>query len=788
MITAYAPINFGNIVAGSNAIPVMILGSYFYARFTGILVPLVSGLYTVGVNCQDGCNVFLGTQELVSNATGIDVAFSTLQYTRSTQQYLTAGIQYPIIIEWVVGVGGASVGYQLQLIWTPPASNTPVLIPATVLTNDTASITGSLSGSWWNGTSALYYPNGESTIDFANTSHPNKTLDYIPDGLTRKLFGSTGNTPFVAGADNSIAIAPNGNIVSTDGSGNVQDSGIAVSAVSLASGALQRSGGTMTGTLNMITAAGIIWNSDTSLARDGASGALFIGANGVGSTVSLRLGGAGASKGSLIFGQTTAYQTTITGAATANWTLTLPPTAGTNTYVLQTDGSGNTSWVAQSGGTPSGVTGAIQYNNSSTLGGSATTITAAGSILIPDGQTLSWGDAVNAGLSYGGATGAVYVGNGTAGDYSGSLKLTTVIMSELVSNGGPNAVIISGADSQILVRDTAGSPASTDTIYVDFPNVVFRDPSAGYANLLEIGTGGTLTVPTLKLAGGTSGYVLSTDGSGNTSWVAQSGGTPLSVAGDLLYENSTPAPARLGIGSTGQVLTVVGGLPAWANSASGFSNPMTNEGDIIYENASLGPARLPIGSTGQVLTVAGGVPTWATGAAGALVQIAQQVISGSSTTSVTFSGIPGTYSSLRLTVWGQTNRSATQDQVHLTFNGDGAGNYNSSDIEGGGGTSPSQGGNNAGVDYINIGNINASTSGSTPGQIDCMITGYASTAFNKTLLSTSTLNLTTSGQDQYIVVVGGNWLSTAAITSITLVPGTGHDFVSGTVFTLYGLQ
>jgi len=35
---------------------------------------------------------------------------------------------------------------------------------------------------------------------------------------------------------------------------------------------------------------------------------------------------------------------------TAAWTLTLPPNAGTSGYVLQTDGSGNTSWVAQSGG------------------------------------------------------------------------------------------------------------------------------------------------------------------------------------------------------------------------------------------------------------------------------------------------------------------------------------------------------------------------------------------------------------------------------------------------------
>jgi hypothetical protein len=35
-------------------------------------------------------------------------------------------------------------------------------------------------------------------------------------------------------------------------------------------------------------------------------------------------------------------------------------------------------------------------------------------------------------------------------------------------------------------------------------------------------------------------------------------------AGDVLYENATPTAARLPIGSTGQVLTVVAGLPAWA--------------------------------------------------------------------------------------------------------------------------------------------------------------------------------------------------------------------------------
>ncbi|NBQ98288.1 MAG: hypothetical protein EBU12_08770 [Microbacteriaceae bacterium] len=45
--------------------------------------------------------------------------------------------------------------------------------------------------------------------------------------------------------------------------------------------------------------------------------------------------------------------------------------------------------------------------------------------------------------------------------------------------------------------------------------------------------------------------------------------------------------------------------------SSGMTNPMTTTGDTIYSSSGSTPARLGIGSTGQVLTVAGGVPTWA---------------------------------------------------------------------------------------------------------------------------------------------------------------------------------
>ena len=70
---------------------------------------------------------------------------------------------------------------------------------------------------------------------------------------------------------------------------------------------------------------------------------------------------------------------------------------------------------------------------------------------------------------------------------------------------------------------------------------------------------------------------------------------------------------------------------AWTNlDTTGMVNPMTTTGDTIYSSSGSTPARLGIGSTGQVLTVAGGVPTWATPAGGGGKVL--QVVSGTTTT------------------------------------------------------------------------------------------------------------------------------------------------------------
>jgi hypothetical protein len=66
--------------------------------------------------------------------------------------------------------------------------------------------------------------------------------------------------------------------------------------------------------------------------------------------------------------------------------------------------------------------------------------------------------------------------------------------------------------------------------------------------------------------------VCKSDGTNCPIVAATSGGTGQSTltTGDTLYASATNTISKLGIGSTGQVLTVAGGVPTWAASAGGF--------------------------------------------------------------------------------------------------------------------------------------------------------------------------------------------------------------------------
>jgi len=130
-------------------------------------------------------------------------------------------------------------------------------------------------------------------------------------------------------------------------------------------------------------------------------------------------------------------------------------------------------------------------------------------------------------------------------------------------------------------------------------------------------------------------------------------------------------------GTTGQVLKKNSNSDmdfVWSADSAGMTNPMTTTGDTIYSSSGSTPARLGIGSTGQVLTVSGGVPTWATASAGAnwtLLNTGGTSLSGVAT--VTVSGISN--ASQVLVIHENAASGTANSTVSLRINADTGTNY-----------------------------------------------------------------------------------------------------------------
>lgn len=83
----------------------------------------------------------------------------------------------------------------------------------------------------------------------------------------------------------------------------------------------------------------------------------------------------------------------------------------------------------------------------------------------------------------------------------------------------------------------------------------------------------------------------------------------------------------------GQVWLDTDGTTADANFV--LKSTLSSTGDIFYASAANTPARIGIGSTGQVLTVSGGIPAWtAPAASGALTKIVANTFSNAATVDI----------------------------------------------------------------------------------------------------------------------------------------------------------
>ena len=237
-------------------------------------------------------------------------------------------------------------------------------------------------------------------------------------------------------------------------------------------------------------------------------------------------------------------------------------------------------------------------------------------------------------------------------------------------------------------------------------------------------------------------------------------------------------------GTTGQVLAKASNTDldfVWSADAAGMVNPMTTTGDTIYSSSGSTPARLGIGSAGQVLTVAGGLPSWATanGTGGyTLLNAGGTALSGSGT--VTVSSI--TSNDLLIYVTGAAT-AGTNVNMTYKFNSS-ATNHNAAGLRiiGASGYAAS---NFDQVQEANSGSIPlayTSSSASRPSRGYLMVQGCKSTGVKPLWFAGA--NDGGGGSGQWSHSGGGYFDAAAAITSVSIVLGSG-TFNAGTVF-VYG--
>lgn len=145
---------------------------------------------------------------------------------------------------------------------------------------------------------------------------------------------------------------------------------------------------------------------------------------------------------------------------------------------------------------------------------------------------------------------------------------------------------------------------------------------SGANNALYSTGASTLTAGTLPVAaGGTGATTLTQNGVVYGNGTSAAGITAAGTTGQVLVATTSGAPSwgSVPAGSiTGTVPIANGGTgQTTAGAAFNALSPITTTGDLIVGNGTNSATRLGVGSTGQVLTVSGGTATWATPSTGA---------------------------------------------------------------------------------------------------------------------------------------------------------------------------
>lgn len=310
--------------------------------------------------------------------------------------------------------------------------------------------------------------------------------------------------------------------------------------------------------------------------------------------------------------------------------------------------------------------------------------------------------------------------------------------------------------------------------YLQDDNTVYVYNGSAWVSIANSGdiTGITATAP--LTGGGTSGDITVGIQAATT---AQSGAVQLT---DSTSSTSTTTAATPNSVKTSYDL---------ANAAIPKSTVTTN-GDIIYGTGSSAVTRLGIGSTGQVLTVSGGVPAWATASSGGGTTLIADVQL-SASTGYDFTSISNSYKKLILTFSG-LQVTALSTNFALRFNSDSGANYlNYTQYQETGSAPTPNVGADTSVDAAFFGNQTTSSTAANTARGTITIYDYASTTRTKVYVANVAHYSNNNGRVNFYTIIG-NYNSTTAISSLNIVRlGVGGATISNqsnTSIRLYGVS
>jgi hypothetical protein len=170
---------------------------------------------------------------------------------------------------------------------------------------------------------------------------------------------------------------------------------------------------------------------------------------------------------------------------------------------------------------------------------------------------------------------------------------------------------------------------------------------------------------------------------------------------------------------------------------------------------------------------------------GAFESIATTTLS-TNTATITFSSISATYQHLQIRILGRCTRGATSGNIRMQINSDTGTNYSFHELYGTGSAVSATG--SASATQTDIGRAPGTTITDTNifGVVITDIQDYASTTKNKTVRSFYGYDSNSTNGE--VGFRSGVWLSTSAITSISLFPASSTNWVSGTTIALYGIK